>query len=107
MTPALIVGTVNGVLSLLDTLLPVYRDMVAKGEISVDQQTALLARIELYRSGAFFQQPHWQVAPDPTPPSPVVPTPAAPGAIPTVTAPVTVVAPPPDSGSPAEKLFGP
>lgn len=92
MSPTLIVGTVNGLLSLLDTLLPVYREAVAKGEISVEQQTALLARIELYRSGAFFSTPQWQVAPDPTP-SPL-PEPAAPSLIPTVTAPVTVVAPP-------------
>lgn len=92
MTPALIVGTVNGVLTLLDQLLPVYRDMVAKGEISVDQQTALLARIELYRSGAFFSTPQWQVAPDPTLP-PVVASSLAP-TIPTVTAPLTVFAPP-------------
>lgn len=96
MTPALIVGTVNGLLSLLDQLLPVYREAVAKGEISVEQQTALLARIALYRSGAFFSTPQWQIAPDSTPspvPSPL-PAPAAPSPIPTVTAPVTVVAPP-------------
>lgn len=93
MTPALIVGTVNGVLSLLDNLLPVYRDMVAKGEISVDQQTALLARIELYRSGAFFSTPQWQVPADTTPPSPVVPTLEAPEGMKTVIAPAIVVAP--------------
>lgn len=66
MNPILVLGTVNGLLNLLDQLLPVVREQVAKGEISVEQQTALLARIELYRSGKFFDQPQWQVPSIPT-----------------------------------------
>lgn len=73
MNPALILGGVNAALSLLEQFTPVMREMVAKGEISVEQQSVVLARIELVRSGKFFDQPHWVVPPidpTPTPPAP-------------------------------------
>lgn len=61
MNPTLIVGTVNAALSLLDQLLPAVREAVSKGEITVDQQLAMEARIEQYRNGNFFGSPQWQV----------------------------------------------
>lgn len=96
MNPALVIGGINAALSLLEQFTPELRAMVAAGLISKEQEAVVLSRIELIRSGKFFDQPHWVLtAPDPTPPLPApASTGAAPEFIPTVTAPVTVVAPP-------------
>lgn len=93
MSAALVISGINAALSLLEQFTPELRAMVAAGQISKEQESVVQARIELIRSGKFFDQPHWQLSsPDPTPPSPVVPT--SPTGIPVVAAPVTVIAPP-------------
>lgn len=69
MNPVLILGGVNAALTLLEQFAPALQAAVAKGEISAEQQTVVLARMDLIRSGKFFDQPHWQVPPPPAPPA--------------------------------------
>lgn len=63
MNPALVLGGVNAALTLLEQFAPEIQAMVKRGEISVEQQAVVLARIDLIRSGKFFAQPQWQVQP--------------------------------------------
>ena len=59
MNPTLILGGVNAALSLLEQFAPELRAAVNRGEISAEQQAVVLARIDLIRSGKFFDAPHW------------------------------------------------
>lgn len=61
MNPVLILGGMNAALSLLEQFAPELRAAVTRGEISIEQQTVVLARIELIRSGRFFDQPQWAI----------------------------------------------
>lgn len=89
MNPMLLISGINAALSLLEQFTPELRALVNEGKVSKEQEAIVLARIDLIRSGKFFESPQWQIAPDPTP-SPA----ASPGHVATVTAPVNVIAPP-------------
>lgn len=65
MNPVLIVGAVNGALSIVEQLMPLIKEQTQKGEITAEQQAALMARIDAIRSGKFFETPQWELPPKP------------------------------------------
>lgn len=73
MNPVLIIGGINAALSLLEQFTPELRAMVNEGKISKEQEAVVLSRIDLIRSGKFFESPQWQVSPDPLPTTDVPP----------------------------------
>ena len=61
MDPLTIITVTNGLIGLLETLVPKIGELVSKGEITPETQAALLARIQKLRSGEAFQGPEWAV----------------------------------------------
>lgn len=70
MNPALLVAIANGIIGLLETIAPQIAELVKKGEISVESQQALDARIQALRpSGGGFAGPEWKPSTTPTTPT--------------------------------------
>lgn len=64
MNPALILAAIDGALTLIEKLGPVLADAFRRGEITLEQQAALDARIAALRpGGTAFAGPEWE--PDP------------------------------------------
>lgn len=65
MNPILIVGAVNGAISIVEQLMPLIHEYTQSGEITAEQQASLMARIDAIRSGKFFETPQWSLPPKP------------------------------------------
>lgn len=64
MTPAMMaLAIVDGTLTMLERLFPLITQMVQSGEITVEQQAALKARVDALRTPESFQGPEWQATP--------------------------------------------
>lgn len=64
MNPALILALVDGALTLIEKAAPAIADAFRRGEITLEQQAALDARIAALRpGGTAFAGPEW--TPDP------------------------------------------
>ena len=61
MDPITVLTLANGLIDLVETLAPKITELFNKGEITAEQQTALLKRIDGIRSGELFKGPEWQV----------------------------------------------
>jgi hypothetical protein len=69
-----IVSLVDLLLTAVEKLGPRISQLVQKGEITVEQQIALIGRIASIQSGVAFQGDHWK----PKPPAVAVPPPIPP-----------------------------
>jgi len=69
MDPATILALVSGALSLTEQLLPQLQALQTSGQITADQQAAVLARYNSLKAAADgqFAGPEWQLAPPPAP----------------------------------------
>jgi hypothetical protein len=62
MTPLTALALADGLVSMLEKLAPEISALVAKGEISVEQQSALDVRVMALRPGGVaFAGPEWRV----------------------------------------------
>lgn len=64
MNSAAILALFDLLISGAEKLAPVVQDLVNKGEITVDQQNASLARIAAIRDGSGFGGPGWKTDAD-------------------------------------------
>jgi hypothetical protein len=67
MTPAEYLLLANGAISTWEMLQPKIAALVKSGDITPEEQAALMKRIDAIRSGAAFSGEEWQ--PDPAPPA--------------------------------------
>lgn len=65
MPPLAILAAVNASLALAEQLLPLVAKLRASGEVSVDQQKEVEAKLESLRARAAgeFSAPHWKIDP--------------------------------------------
>lgn len=56
------IAAVEAAISLVETLVPKVAAAFRKGEVTVEEQAALSARIDLIRSGEAFKPSHWRPA---------------------------------------------
>lgn len=60
MDPASTIVIANGAMLILETVLPLIKDALSKGEITIEQQAALKARIDALRDKSAFVGPEWE-----------------------------------------------
>ena len=63
MNPLIILALLDGALTMVEKLTPVVKGLFAKGDITVEQQQALLDRIAALSKDDAFSGPQWK--PDP------------------------------------------
>ncbi len=63
MDPITIIAAANAALALFETLAPKVKELMAKGEVPVEQQAQLMERIKRLRGHAEgqFSGPEWEV----------------------------------------------
>lgn len=64
---AAVIAAINGAATILEILLPLVQKYVQSGEITVEQQAQLLAKIEAMRptpTNDPFNAPHWKLSTD-------------------------------------------
>ena len=70
MNPALIFALFDGFLSLVEKLAPTVLQLVQRGDITIEQQALLRARIQSLQAGDLFSGPEWQQSSSPLTPTP-------------------------------------
>lgn len=63
MNPALVIAMIDGFIAMIEKLVPVVQGMAAKGDVTVEQQAALKARMEDLDRLDLFSGPEWRVEP--------------------------------------------
>ena len=67
MNPALILAAIDGAISLIEKLTPLVQHLFQKGDITIEQQQALMARMDALNELDLFSGPEWRVDPPPAP----------------------------------------
>lgn len=63
MNPALIIAMIDGFIAMIEKLVPIVQGMAAKGDVTPEQQQALLDRMEDLNRLDLFSGPEWRVDP--------------------------------------------
>lgn len=72
MSAPLIIAMIDGFIAMIEKLAPMVQQLAQKGEVTVEQQTALMNRMADLDRLELFTGPEWRVDPDPPtePPTP-------------------------------------
>lgn len=69
MEPLEFIAMANAALSIYEKLSKIIAEKIAAGEISIDAQAQLQARIDAIRSGKAFEGPEWKQSTEVPPPT--------------------------------------
>lgn len=68
METAAIIAIIEGAFTIIEKVTPALQQAFQKGEVTAEQQTALLAKVEALRSATAFSGPGWEIDPPEQPP---------------------------------------
>jgi hypothetical protein len=63
MNPALILAAIDGAIALIEKLTPLVQNLISKGEITPEQQDALMNRMDELNRLDLFSGPEWRKEP--------------------------------------------
>lgn len=62
MNATVLIAVINAAISIVETLVPKLKELFSKGEITVAQQSELMARVEkILKDASSFTGPEWEV----------------------------------------------
>lgn len=61
MSAPIIIAIIDGLISMIEKLAPMVQQLASKGEVTVEQQQALMQRMEDLNKLDLFSGPEWRV----------------------------------------------